>query len=248
MARVEADLGTRLDWVAVDHFNTGHPHTHIMVRGRDDRGRDLVIARDYLTAGMRERAAELVDLDLGPRDDRAIEARLRAEIDQERLTGIDRRLLAGMDADRIVSSAARRPFEQSLRAGRLARLARMGLAEDIGRGAWRLADGLEETLRRMGERGDIIRTMQRAFAGRGDAPAPADRVIYDPSVSGARGLVGRVVERGLSDELRDRHYLIVGATDGRTHYVDIGRGDALAPLATDTVIRIATVMSEEHTS
>src|SRR3546814_6940269 len=87
MARVEADLGTRLDWVAVDHFNTGHPHTHIMVRGRDDRGRDLVIARDYLTAGMRERAAELVDLDLGPRDDRAIEARLRAEIDQERLTG-----------------------------------------------------------------------------------------------------------------------------------------------------------------
>src|SRR3546814_7566661 len=77
-----------------------------------------------------------------------------------------------MDADRIVSSAARRPFEQSLRAGRLARLARMGLAEDIGRGAWRLADGLEETLRRMGERGDIIRTMQRAFAGRGDAPAP----------------------------------------------------------------------------
>src|SRR3546814_17917453 len=107
----------------------------------------------------------------------------------------------------------------------------MGLAEDIGRGAWRLADGLEETLRRMGERGDIIRTMQRAFAGRGDAPAPADRVIYDPSVSGARGLVGRVVERGLSDELRHRHSLIVEATDRRPHHVDIGRCDAPDPLA-----------------
>src|SRR3546814_16150228 len=101
---------------------------------------------------MRERAAELVDLDLGPRDDRAIEARLRAEIDQERLTGIDRRLLAGMDADRIVSLAARRPFEQSLRAGRLARLARLGLAGDSGRGPWRLAAGLEETPRRRGAR------------------------------------------------------------------------------------------------
>ena len=243
MARVEADLGTRLDWVAVDHFNTGHPHTHIIVRGRDDRGRDLVIARDYLTVGMRERAAELVDLDLGPRDDRAIEARLRAEIDQERLTGIDRRLLAGMDADRIVSSATSRPFEQSLRAGRLARLARMGLAEDIGRGVWRLADDLEETLRRMGERGVIIRTMQRAFAERKAAPALADQAIYDPAAPGARGLVGRVVERGLSDELRDRHYLIVDATDGRAHYVDIGRGDAVAPLATDAVVRIAPVVS-----
>ncbi len=29
MARMEADLHTKLDWVAADHFNTGHPHTHI---------------------------------------------------------------------------------------------------------------------------------------------------------------------------------------------------------------------------
>ena len=33
MAQMEADLGTRLDWVAVDHFNTAHPHTHIMLAG-----------------------------------------------------------------------------------------------------------------------------------------------------------------------------------------------------------------------
>src|SRR3546814_15207377 len=105
----------------------------------------------------------------------------------------------------------------------------MGLAKEIGRGACRLADGLEETLRRMGERGDIIRTMQRAFAGRGDAPAPADRVLYDPSVSGARGLVGRVVERGLSDELRYRHSLLAAATDGRPHYFTIRRADYPAP-------------------
>ena len=33
MARVEADLGTTLDWVAVDHHDTGHPHVHVIVRG-----------------------------------------------------------------------------------------------------------------------------------------------------------------------------------------------------------------------
>src|SRR3954451_976166 len=42
MAQAEKDLRTRLDWVAVDHFNTGHPHNHILVRGRDDRDKDLV--------------------------------------------------------------------------------------------------------------------------------------------------------------------------------------------------------------
>ena len=55
MTQMEEDLGTKLDWVAVDHFNTGHPHTHIMLRGRDDKGKDLIIARDYITTGMRER-------------------------------------------------------------------------------------------------------------------------------------------------------------------------------------------------
>lgn len=238
MQRMEADLGTPLDWIAVDHFNTGHPHTHIILRGKDDRGRDLVIARDYLSSGMRERAAELVDLDLGPRDERAIARSLHAEIEQERLTGIDRRLLAAMDADRMVTARADAPFEQSLRAGRLAQLERLGLADDLGGGRWRLADGLEETLQRMGERGDIIRTMQRAFAAQDRGPASAEHAIYDPVESGTRPLVGRVIERGLSDELRDRHYLIVEATDGRAYYVDIGRGDAHGPLATGAVVRV----------
>lgn len=238
MARVEEDLGTRLDWVAVDHFNTGHPHTHIIMRGKDERGRDLVIAPDYLTQGIRERAAELVDLDLGPRSDRDIEAHLRAEIDQARLTGIDRRLIAEMDANRTVATQARDPFQHSLRAGRLATLARLGLAERLPEGRWLLAERIEETLRRMGERGDIIRTMQRAYTDRGLTPTTADLAIYEPAAPDARPLTGRILARGLSNEHKDRHYLMVEATDGRTHYVDIGRGEAAADLSTGAIVRI----------
>ncbi|MBO9623940.1 MAG: relaxase/mobilization nuclease and DUF3363 domain-containing protein [Sphingomonas sp.] len=241
MARLEEDLGTRLDWVAVDHFNTGHPHTHIVVRGKDDRGRDLVIAPAYLTRGIRERASELVDLDLGPRSDRDIQARLRAEIDQERLTGIDRRLIREMDAARTVSSSSHDPFQQSLRAGRLATLARLGLAERTAAGHWRLADGVEETLVRMGERGDIIRTMQRAFAGRALTPTAADFAIHAPGARPLGPITGRLLERGLADEHRDRHYVLVEGVDGRAHYVDIGRGDATAVLPAGAIVRITPV-------
>ena len=80
MTQMEADLGTRLDWVGVDHFNTAHTHTHIMLRGVDETGQNLVIAREYISHGIRERAAELVTLDLGPRTDQEIEARLRHDI------------------------------------------------------------------------------------------------------------------------------------------------------------------------
>lgn len=224
MQRVEEDLGTRLDWVAVDHFNTGHPHIHIVVRGVDDRGKDLVIARDYLTRGIRERAAELVELDLGPPTEREISGRLRRETGQERLTSIDRALLREAGPNSEVSIADRSPIEQSLRAERLQKLTRLGLAEPLSAGRFRLAEGLEVTLRRMGERGDIIRTMQREFAERGIDRATTDQAIFDAERAGSGSLVGRLMARGLADEAADRHYAIVDATDGRAYYVDLGRG------------------------
>lgn len=242
MAQMEQDLGTKLDWVAVDHFNTGHPHTHILVRGRDDLGKDLIIAREYLTKGMRERAAELVSLDLGPRTSIEIEERLRAETGQERLTSIDRRLLRDMDESGIVTAIDRDPFQQSLRAGRLQKLARLGLAEPAGPGRWQLAAGFDETLKRMGERGDIIRTLQRAYTARGVGWTGLDYAIADPASMAP--VVGRLVERGLSDEQYDRHYLIVDGTDGRSHYIDIGKGEATGLVPTSAVVRIEPKSTE----
>ena len=66
MIDMEEDLRTKLDWVAVDHYNTGHPHTHIVIAGHDDCGQDLVMARHYISHGIRTRARDLVTLELGP--------------------------------------------------------------------------------------------------------------------------------------------------------------------------------------
>lgn len=239
MAQMEEDLGTSLDWVAVDHFNTGHAHTHIMLRGRDDRGENLVIAREYISHGLRERAMRLVTLDLGPRTDLEIEERLRSDTGAQRLTAIDRRLLRDMEDSRIVAAGDADPFQSALRAGRLRKLASLGLAEPVGAGRWRLADDLAATLRKIGERGDIIRTMQRALAARSLERAAADQIIFDPGAAGAAPVIGRVVMSGLSDELHDRHFLIVDGIDGRTHYAEIGKGDAVEPLPDQAIVRIA---------
>lgn len=225
MQQMEEDLGTGLDWVAVDHYNTGHPHTHIVLRGRDDRGRDLVISREYLGHGLRERAAELVSLDLGPRGDREIDARLRAEVEQERFTSLDRGLLKEANGQGLMRSGTTvgQAFRQTLRAGRLHKLRQLGLAQEIGRGQWQLARDLEPVLRRLGERGDIIKTLHHELARQGRTRSAADCAIYDPAGANARRLVGRVVARGLSDELNDRRYVVIDGVDGRTHYADIGQ-------------------------
>jgi type IV secretory pathway VirD2 relaxase len=234
MQQVEADLDTRLDWIAVDHFNTGHPHTHIVLRGVDDREKDLVIARDYIAHGLRERATELATLDLGPRTTREIEARLRHDVEQERLTAIDRRLLAAADVDRTVMPRPNDPFFHALETGRLRVLERMELAEGMTGGRWRLAEGIEQTLRQMGERGDIIRLMQREMT-RVRLEARDQRIFSHED----KPLVGRVIARGLSDELHDRHYLLVDGVDGRGHYVEIGKAEAVEPLPEGAIVRIS---------
>ncbi|WP_265519111.1 relaxase/mobilization nuclease RlxS [Nitratireductor luteus] len=238
MARMEEDLATRLDWVAVDHFNTGHPHTHILVRGCDEKGKDLIIARDYITTGMRERAAEIVSLDFGPRSDSEIENRLRREIEQERLTSIDRRLVREMDEMGVVAATDRDAFQQSLRAGRLQKLRRLGLAEELRPGGWWLEEGLVDTLRRMGERGDIIKTLHREMARQNIVRSPTDYAIFDTTDANTKSVVGRVMARGLSDEIKDRHYLIVDGVDGRAHYIDIGKGDATDPTPEGNIVRV----------
>lgn len=235
MTQVEQDLGTKLDWVAVDHFNTERPHTHIVLCGVDDRGDNLIIAREYVAHGLRERASELVTLDLGPRTDHEIEARLRHDVDQERLTAIDRQLLRRMDAERTVAATDNDPFQQSVTSGRLRKLKAMDLAEDVGGGRYRLAKGLEDTLRRIGERGDVIRLMQRELTARRLDRAGVEQVVSNDL---REPLVGRVIQRGFSDEHRDRHYLMVDGVDGRVHYVDIGRGDATPAVPEGATVRI----------
>jgi type IV secretory pathway VirD2 relaxase len=240
MTQAEKDLGTKLDWVAVDHFNTGHPHSHVLVRGRDDQGKDLIIAREYITKGLRQRTVDLVNLDLGPRTDREIMRSNLREIGQERFTGIDRRLLRAVDPEGLVSPRHRDGVEQSLRAGRLATLARMGLADEEQRGRWRLAENIEATLREMGRRGDIIATLDREVRSRALAVSPMDYAIYDPADGQAQPIVAQVLTRGLSDEETDREYLIVDAVDGRTHYVEIGEGGgADMPIREGAIIRIS---------
>lgn len=223
MSRAEADLGTKLDWVAVDHFNTGHPHTHIVIRGKDDRGEDLVIARDYMSHGFRMRTRELVTLELGPEIETDMTLKLAREIDAERFTRLDRALLKHVDSGFLVVSAMP-PMDHQTHAahmGRLRKLEDLGLAQERQTGVWEIASEVESKLRSLGMRGDIVKTMHRSLREAGiDRPA-ASFAVFDTSNPNSR-IVGRVAGLGLTDEINDRHYVVIDGTDGKVHYADVG--------------------------
>lgn len=235
MSRMEVDLGTRLEWVAVDHWNTDNPHTHIVLRGKDDTGIDLVIARDYITKGMRNRAVELATEWLGPRTELEIQHSLQHEVQQQRWTSLDRTLLREYKAGVLhLKTLANHPRRQLL-IGRLQHLQQMGLAQEGRVGEWAVRNDVEVTLRAMGERGDIVRTMQRAIAG-----TQRDLAVFEPGGSNPN-VVGRVMAKGLADELHDRGYLVVDGLDGKAHYVTLPARKDLAEYPMGALVDIRSI-------
>jgi type IV secretory pathway VirD2 relaxase len=219
---VERDLGTKLDWVAVDHWNTDNPHVHVLIRGRTDDDQDLVISRAYISRGFRDRAAERVIMELGPRSEREIQSALEREVEAERWTSLDRALRNIADegagiADLRPGAPDLEPELRRLMLGRADKLERLGLAERVAPACWTMKPGLEPTLRDLGLRGDIIKTMHRAVSGAGREPDVAGFALHgdDPSYP----VLGRLVERGLHDELKGSAYAIVEGIDGRTHHL-----------------------------
>jgi type IV secretory pathway VirD2 relaxase len=239
MARMEADLGTRLEWVAVDHWNTDNPHTHVVLRGKDNSGKDLVISRDYIAEGVRRRASELATAWLGPRTELEMQRAMLREVEQERWTGLDRSLQreAGdgglVRVERFAEPRLQRQRQALI--GRLQHLQRMGLATEQQPGVWAVHANAEPTLRAMGERGDIIRTMQRALSGKS-----RELAMFEPSSDG-RTLVGRIASKGLADELYDKGYLIVDGIDGKAHYVALPPRAELEQYPTGAVVEVKGV-------
>ncbi|HEX3730562.1 MAG TPA: hypothetical protein VHV47_12200, partial [Opitutaceae bacterium] len=93
MEGMEKDLDTALDWVAVDHTDTAYPHVHVVVRGKTQRGADLLIAQDYITEGMRLRAREVATEMLGPRTEQELVRKAEREVEAARFTALDRRMV-----------------------------------------------------------------------------------------------------------------------------------------------------------
>ena len=171
LARMEWDLGTHLEWVAVAHFNTGHPHVHIALRGQTDTG-PLRLSRDYIKHGIRGHAEDLCTAQLGFRTELdALEAE-RREVDEPRLTSLDRRIsrhtFSGGDGILNLDSLAepRSGTDRARRAflvGRLRKLAVMGLAEEIDANRWHVDPAFLSHLRNMQNAND----RQKIYAARG---------------------------------------------------------------------------------
>jgi type IV secretory pathway VirD2 relaxase len=250
MRQVELDLATRLDWIAVDHHNTGHPHTHIMVRGVLDDGRILNIAGDYIAHGVRHRANELVTRELGHQSEIELQTKLQNEVEAERVTRLDKMLMSQQREQGVIDL---RPGEgatflvrenRNLMISRVRHLERYGIATELERGRWSLSDRAEQVLKDLDQRNEAINSIHRALTRNGLAE---ERGIGQFALHGeglGEKIVGQVLAKGLAgDEMGERVHLIVDGIDGRVHHMEFKDPSRIEEVGRYMIVEAAPVVS-----
>ncbi|MEM6898498.1 MAG: DUF3363 domain-containing protein [Pseudomonadota bacterium] len=218
VSQMEIDLETKLDWIAVDHYNTEHPHTHIVMSGKRDDGKDLVISKDYLSHGMRERGSAILTRELGLQTEAELVAKLDRETSLRKVTRMDRILMREMDRNGAINLdnlRRNRPYYKK----RLNTLRSMGLARHQSGGTWNVDDQLDVALNALEKSDTIAVRIEQAARGAGLYRISAHEqgpFNYNNAVH------GRLLKVGYDDELLDRRYAIIDGLNGRVHHFDLG--------------------------
>ena len=242
MTQMEEDLGTRLDWVAVDHFDTAHPHTHIIARGVTHDGKGLNIAGEYISRGIRGRLEEELTRELGWKSELAIQQEMKREVDAMRVTTADRHIADGMDkltntidlrAGSSASTFGRHsPLNRHILIGRMNHLEKMGLAQPTDKGRWQLDKDAFKTLGQIEQREQLNRDMHSVME-RANIKRPVrlndGRTDYDGNLSNRR-VIGRVIaktlgrDEGMNPDAKGggKVRFIIDGTDGYVSTVETG--------------------------
>jgi type IV secretory pathway VirD2 relaxase len=240
MSAVERDLGRRLEWAAVNHFDTDNPHAHVVVRGVDRDGEEVRLPRAYVSNGLRWRAQELATEELGPRHEFEVRRAHAKEVARDRFTSLDRELERRANDNRVepLSRTRLSRIDESTLVARLSHLEQLRLAERVGPAAWTLSPGWQEQLRELGSRGDIIRQIHKAV--RGD---PARYRIVGPGrplepedQRASTVVTGRVASKGLSDEMKGSFYAVLETPNGFAYHLPLDARTAQAVAPGDLVL------------
>jgi type IV secretory pathway VirD2 relaxase len=222
--RMEHDLGAQLEWVAVVHHNTEHPHVHIALRGVDMKGIPLRLPREYIRGGLRERAEGIATEVLGYRSAADAQEAHRREAVQTRYTPLDRILQFSNDGSSSHFVVTVNPEDASLSesvrelqkhlAARLMHLQRMGLAQFVGPHQWSVQADFEKVLRTLQQSGDRQKTLAAHGALLSDKRLP----LQVSNLRQLQKVEGRVLLH-TEDEQTGKRYMLVEGTDEKVHLI-----------------------------
>jgi Protein of unknown function (DUF3363) len=125
---------------------------------------------------------------------------------------------------------------RSIKIGRMRKLEALGLARPLSCAQWSLSENAEEVLRDLGERGDIIKRIHRSLTEKGWERAAADFGLRGEAET--TPVIGRLVSRGLDDELKGSAFVVIDGVDGRAHHVRLPDLDAAGDSEPGSIVEL----------
>jgi len=246
MKTLEQRTGYRFYWQAANHYNTAHPHAHILINGKDQFGRDVEIPRDIVRTFMREYARDICTSQLGNRTSGEIALEKERELEAQRFTRTDESIktLCGGNFS-IIPKNVYVNRERIL--ARIENLRKMGMCNYTD-GAYRFSPQWEENLRANGRYNTFLaarsqlqysdQTNLKVFSGSDGVVTGKVTKIYRPE-----------------DDFSNNHAVIVEALDGKAYFVPLlkapemivksgSEGKETAKLKEGELVRISTYQTQ----
>ena len=222
MRVVEKDLGTKLEYVAIEHHNTAHPHVHLVIRGKREDGQVLMVDREYFSHGFRSRSQEILTQKLGLRTELDVLENRKKIINARHITDIDREINKKLTNDHIFN------LDWNIKNGiyyqknlqikqRLEYLEELGVAKEFTSASWYVDPKFIDYLKFTQEQDDILKTKYKHI---NNILEPNLKAIENKLPNVGDRVVGRVVGSGISERTEER-YLLIEGKDSKLHQVQM---------------------------
>lgn len=220
MIKIENDFGAKLEWAAVDHYNTDQPHVHVVIRGKDKNGQTFRISKDYIKQGIRQHSRSIATQQLGIRLKKDILIHRDRAIKQNRVTELDREIDRLKDHRNIVNLGGLVPSsdyqvtKRSQTIARLQYLETIGFANHSGHLSWQVSPHYIEGLKAYQQSQDIIKRKAQHIGNILNPSLP----LVNTKLKEGESIIGRVVGVGLHNEIYDQRYVLIESKN-KVHYI-----------------------------
>jgi hypothetical protein len=237
--KLELATGYKLYWQGANHYNTAHPHAHLLINGTDRTGKQVEIPKDIVKTFMREYAQDICTAQLGKRTKEELALEKEKALTTQRYTHLDdkiKELCNGSFKVNLDSVISRRERERLL--VRIQTLKQMNLCE-YKDGGYKLFPRWEDDLRANGRYNTFLKARTKLrYNSLGSLKV----------FSGSHGqITGKVTKVYRTDgDASDNHAVILEAFNGNSYFVPLFKkpemmdGECKAALREGELVSIKT--------
>ncbi len=237
VSSMESDLKVKLDWVAAVHYDTNEPHIHLLVNGHDKSGNRLIMTRDYISNGVRNRASRIITNKLGTRDYDDVVKSINLDVNKSQKIYLDSIILKHLNDGvfnlKTLDESSSKDLPKFLFQKRLEYLGNNGLAHELEKGSWRLADGYLESLKQIDRSRSLVEKVSHGTKIDRSELIKADSLYNKP-------IQGEVIKRGYLDELNDTEYLVIKTKESKNLLVELEKYSEKLPAKVGEIVRVDT--------